>query len=293
MTVKNLECFVEVAKLKSFSKAAKKLFLTPPAVTQQIKTLEDELGFDLFIRNNKGTRLTEAGECLCREAEDILMRLDQAVTRSRVIARAVPARLRLGLWGGAATLIIPAICRAFSGEYPHVELEFLNTDGLDHVRLLMEEVIDVILTHGGMRAVPAGLKAVTLLNESVQCLIPKSSALAGLKHLSFSDLRGKRLVIPAPGHSVFYDKLRAHVGTYEPDIEVIDVVAHETGLMRMLLMDAVALCPAAIADCKDKFVLRPFDWAEKSSIELVMRDEDHATLSAFVSAARRAVKALT
>ena len=291
MTMKTLECFALVAKLRSFSKAARKLFLTPPAVTQQINALESELEFKLFDRGSKGVTLTKAGESFLRDTEVILASLSCALTRGRAIAAGI-SKLRIGVWGGSCHILIPAICSEFLETYPDVELEFASTDGDDYMAMIRNGVIDAYIAFGVMGVAEAGLRAITLFFESPQCMIPVRSDLAKLDKVSFSDLRGRRLVIPLLGRSAYHDHTREYIRAHEPDIELIDVSAHNSGLMQMQMLDAVALCPPTLAECGSQFVLRPFEREALTSIDLITHDVDNALLNAFISAAQHAVKQL-
>lgn len=67
MTITQIECFVEAAKMKSLSKAAENMFISRPTISRQIKALESDLGFELFERKNVGVRLTQTGEILYEE----------------------------------------------------------------------------------------------------------------------------------------------------------------------------------------------------------------------------------
>lgn len=78
MNFKQIEYFVEVAKKQNYTKAANKLFISQSAITKQIFLLEQELETSLFIRNNKGVKLTKAGEIFLKDALDILSKIEKS-----------------------------------------------------------------------------------------------------------------------------------------------------------------------------------------------------------------------
>src|SRR5207249_801912 len=94
MELRQLRYFVAVAEEANITRAAQKMFLTQPALSRQIKTLEEEIGQCLFERQAHSIRLTPVGEALLREARDLLQRADQVLERVRSAGRGV--RLRVG-----------------------------------------------------------------------------------------------------------------------------------------------------------------------------------------------------
>src|SRR3954464_11470066 len=94
MELRQLRYFVAVAETANISRAAQKIFLTQPALSRQIKALEEEIGQCLLERQAHSIRLTSAGEIFLREARDLLQHADQLVERVRMTGKAV--RLRVG-----------------------------------------------------------------------------------------------------------------------------------------------------------------------------------------------------
>ena len=94
-----LDAFVKVADLGSFSKAAESMYISPPAIIQQINLLEASCGFKLFLRSNHGVRLTPAGQSLYEDAKTIIRLSQEALTKARRMAECTfdawsePARL--------------------------------------------------------------------------------------------------------------------------------------------------------------------------------------------------------
>lgn len=108
----------EVARSESFSAAADALYLTQPAVSRQIATLESEAGTLLVERNSRGVRLTPAGELLVGHADAILDRLAAAQTQLEALARLDGGRLRIGGFPTANSTLVPLATAAFAEAHP-------------------------------------------------------------------------------------------------------------------------------------------------------------------------------
>jgi DNA-binding transcriptional LysR family regulator len=96
MELRHLRYFVAVGEEENMSRAAVKLHVSQPALSKQVRDLEDEIGFSLLQRTAKSVRLTEAGRVFLDNARAVLRRADEAVKEARAVARAEPAELHVG-----------------------------------------------------------------------------------------------------------------------------------------------------------------------------------------------------
>jgi len=123
MELRHLRYFVAVAEQGNVSRAARKLFIAQPPLSQQLKQLEDEVGTPLFTRLPRGMQLTPAGESLLEDARAILARAQQAPLRALERERHSQAVLRLGLVPSAMQLLLPGLLQAVAraGWEVHIE----------------------------------------------------------------------------------------------------------------------------------------------------------------------------
>ncbi|MEW6752860.1 MAG: LysR family transcriptional regulator [Candidatus Latescibacterota bacterium] len=142
MELQQLRGFCEVARQRSFTRAADKLFLTQPAVSLQLKALEGELGVALLERGRRQLRLTPAGEVLLRRAQEALQVLESARDEIAGLEKLVRGRLIVGTSDTNCTYILPEVLRAFRTAFPHVELEIRNRMSLEAVRLVLADEVD-------------------------------------------------------------------------------------------------------------------------------------------------------
>src|ERR1044071_9920631 len=94
--LRHLRYFVAVAEMENVSRAALKLHVSQPALSRQIRDLEDEVGFGLLERTAKSVRLTEAGRAFLNDARLLLQQADDAVKKARAVASAEPSELHIG-----------------------------------------------------------------------------------------------------------------------------------------------------------------------------------------------------
>ena len=136
MELRHLRYFVAVGEAQNMSRAALKLHISQPALSKQVRDLEDEIGFSLLKRTAKSVRLTEAGGAFLDEARAVLQRADEAVKKARSIA-AEPSELRIGYSPTPVAEILPKTLRAFQRKMPnvHVKLhDWTNQAILDGLR---------------------------------------------------------------------------------------------------------------------------------------------------------------
>jgi len=123
-----LRYFVAVAQMENVSRAALKLHVSQPALSRQIRDLEDEIGFCLLERTAKSVRLTEAGRVFLNDARALLQQAAEAVKKARAVAGAEPAELHVGYSPAPFAHVLPKALRAFQSAMPdvHVRLHDLS-----------------------------------------------------------------------------------------------------------------------------------------------------------------------
>ena len=146
MNLKQLEAFVRVAETKSFSTAAKMLFLTQPTVSAHIASLERELNTCLLIRNTKGVALSEAGKELYAYAEQMLELEQKIRERFGLTGRQSGSVLRIAASTIPSQYLLPDIMARFRKEYPEEQLKLFETDSSGVVEMILSHKADVGFT---------------------------------------------------------------------------------------------------------------------------------------------------
>ena len=146
-----LKVFRTVAEHLSFRRAAEQLFLTQPAVTLQIKALEDDLGVRLFDRTAGRVSLTPRGVVLLRHAQRILQNISEAERELAAGAGQSSGELALGVSTTIAQYLLPQLISAFLAEHPRVQLSLHSGNTEETVELLLQEKASIGLIEGPSR----------------------------------------------------------------------------------------------------------------------------------------------
>lgn len=198
MNTTQLECFIAVANFLNFSRAAEQLRLTQPAVTHQIRTLEDELGAKLFRRTTKEVTLTPAGLQFIHDAKNILTISRRAKRRLERPSAQDIVEFPIGCHSFAPFHAFPQVLGALSARFPnlHPQLQVIPFPHL--FRLLENEELEVVLGchfQEGKRS-PGVYQEVAKV--PLVCICARQSPLAAQSSIRLEDLVGERLILNDP-----------------------------------------------------------------------------------------------
>src|SRR2546429_6681904 len=140
MELRHLRYFIAVAEGENVSRAALKLHVSQPALSRQIRDLEDELGFLLLERSARSVRLTPAGRAFLTEARAVLQRAEHAVKMARAIATGQRGELHVGYAPSLTARILPQTLRAFQAEIPNVHVKLHDFSTEEMLAGLREEI---------------------------------------------------------------------------------------------------------------------------------------------------------
>ncbi|HEX2910995.1 MAG TPA: LysR family transcriptional regulator [Chloroflexia bacterium] len=143
MELRYFEYFVAVAEELSFSRAAERLSISQPPLSQQIQRLEKELAVQLFIRTKRNVELTEAGKIFLQEARRTLQQAEGAVKIVQRAGRGEVGRLVIGFVGSSAYGFLPTAIRNFREQFPEVELALKELTTMEQVEALHTQQIDL------------------------------------------------------------------------------------------------------------------------------------------------------
>jgi len=198
LEVANLKAFIAVAEHASFSLAAKQLFLTQPAVSKRIATLEEQLNTRLFDRVSSQVTLTEAGSTLLISARRILLEIEHAINEVKSLDDEIGGRLKVGTSHHVGIHRLPPILRAFNANYPGVELDLSFLDS----ELACEQVQDAQLELAVVtlpQIVPDNLLTEIIWPDPLSIIVPNDHALASAEIHSPEELSSHPAILPAVG----------------------------------------------------------------------------------------------
>jgi DNA-binding transcriptional LysR family regulator len=187
--------FVAVAETLHFGRAAVRLHMTQPPLTQAIAQLERLLEVRLFERTKRSVQLTEAGAALLPQARDLLARAQALPAQARAVADGEAGRLRLGFVSTAGFTLLPGWVRGFRAEHPRVQLELVEATGDVQLPALEQGDLDAgFLLHSPGFA-PAHLEHLRVQVEPLVLAIPEQHPLATARTLTLPRVLAEPLVI--------------------------------------------------------------------------------------------------
>lgn len=226
--------FYEIAKSKSIRKAAIHLNLTTSAVSHSLKRLEEDLGCKLFTRDTRKIVLTEKGECLLAQAENLLGSLTAARSLVLDYQQASHKTLRIGATTGACQYIIPLVLRELKESFPEMNIQIIPGNTYELIELLEDDKIDTAIY-------PAGYsdkrKNKTLLGtDNLAFVVNPKHTWAVANKSNISDIGNQRLILTGTKDYTFdliNEYFRSHSKPLVPFIEI----SNEEVIKRLIELD--------------------------------------------------------
>lgn len=246
MTIRQMETFLTVVEEKSFVRAAEKLFLTQPAITQQIKSLETEIGTPLLIRDPHHFALTPAGETFCRGARSILTQYHQTM-QDCLYASSEQEELHISCVGLSDIWVLPNLILAFRSRFPKCTVVPDHVSPYQVESALNSRQTDFVLAPKSVLSeIPdaSSLSFHLLYEDRYYCCMPAAHPLAARDSLTLEDLDGETLLGPPPkGRSSHMVRLYQDLTAVSPHIRTIDGMTITNTTIQLLTMNAIALLP--------------------------------------------------
>jgi LysR family transcriptional regulator, low CO2-responsive transcriptional regulator len=210
MDFDQLEIFLEVARLSSFSRAAEKRFRTQPAISSQIRGLEEEVGARLLDRSGGRVSLTAAGKLFLKYAEETLAQRKAILTAIAETERVPRGEIVVGANEGTCLHILPEVFAQFKRDYPDVAVNIKRADYAKILESIVENQVDF-----GVVSLPVNdnrLQSVLIHRDELVVITPCGHPLARKKSVTVAEVAAYPLVVPKLGHtrdaleSLFYDR---------------------------------------------------------------------------------------
>jgi DNA-binding transcriptional LysR family regulator len=192
MELRQLSYFVAVAEELHFGRAAARVHIAQPALSNQIQSLEKELGLPLFIRSTRRVELTRAGEAFYGRCVRILSDIDLSAEITRSIAGKTITRIRIGTVYPATLGLLPAFLARIARKYPDIQLHISSGTTQDIVRHLESGQINL----GFIRPVEniGALRFFSIAHERYLLAVEKNSPLAARDDIGIEDLRDQKII---------------------------------------------------------------------------------------------------
>ena len=290
MELRHLRYFVAVAEELHFGRAALKLHIAQPPLSQQIRQLEEELGVALFHRTSHHVSLTEAGKFFLDEVRHIFVQLDEASRTTQRIGNGEEGYLRFGFIDSAIYDVLPGLLQRYRTHFPKVEMILRQMSSWEQIDALRNNQLDLGIVRPPVPNI--SLEMVTLREEPFVVILPLEHPLANQKRISLSALAEEPFVLFARQIKTdFVEQVRrlCFQAGFEPYV-VQEVQEMQTlvGLVASGL--GVSLVVASTRNLLNRGVAyRPIeDVTEKAKLVVAWRrDDKKETLQAFLRMVKR------
>lgn len=283
MELRHLRYFIAVADELNFSRAAARLQMAQPPLSQQIQALEIELGVKLFDRKKRPLQLTLAGMTFLEEAKVMLTQLERAVHKTQRIYQGELGHLTIGFTSSIANGVLPNILRSFRQHYPQVKLILREENSAFQIRGLRDQQTDIIFVYQDLALTEASdLAIMPLSQEPLVVALPEKHRLSSHSNIAINDLANEEFIMPlrqvVSGLSEQIYSLCAQAG-FAPKVAqeatfmvtILGLVAGEMG---------ISLLPLSVQNLQRKGVVYRSIQAQTATKQLsaVWRRNDSSTL---------------
>jgi LysR family transcriptional regulator, benzoate and cis,cis-muconate-responsive activator of ben and cat genes len=194
MELRHLRYFVAVAEAENVTRAATKLHVSQPALSRQIRDLEDEIGFSLLERSAKSVRLTAAGKVFLTEARAVLQRAEEAVKKARAAVGGTQGEIHVGYAPSLTVQILPQALRIFQAEFPAVRVMLHDLSTEEILSQLHSGKLQLALMVQPTKKTLRGLRFEELARYPLQLAVAPTHPLARSRSVSLEKVAKERLI---------------------------------------------------------------------------------------------------
>ena len=247
MDLDQLHTFLEIVRLKSFSKAAETCFRTQPAISAQVRQLEQELNTALFDRLGTRIALTPAGRIFAEYAEQILDLRRRAGDAINELERVPRGALMIAANEATCMYVLPKVFSEYARRFPNVQLLVERQYGGKVVQAVMENLADFGFTQ--LPVQERKLQVVKVHSDEIKLITPVGHPLAGRDAVTAQDLVGHALLLPKSGGT------RARLNAWLELVEEIIQVTMEldsTEMIKRFVMAGLGISFVAESNCREE-----------------------------------------
>ena len=284
-----------IAQCGSLTKAADFLFISRPALVQQVKAAEEKLGFTVFSRNSKGVTLTPVGKVFLEEGEPIINNYEQLFLKCRSMTDQMPKSVVIGTLPDIYSPLLFTICRKYKIKCPDVNIELKQKAFSDYFSAFLTGDFDITSDYMFNFAQDfvdtSTIETVSLKPSQLNICVPKSNPLAGMKKATIKQLRGSRLMMHSRGFSKADDRLRDYLEKHEPSITILDhpYSSHEL-LVKTEMDNAILVCVRQYCFVIPNFTHVSMDWDFPVERGIFYRKDCHPEVKDFIDLLKQEIE---
>lgn len=247
MDLDQLHTFLEIVRLKSFSKAAQTCFRTQPAISAQVRQLEQEVNSPLFERLGTRIGLTPAGRIFAQYAEQILDLRRRAQDEINELERTPRGELLIAANEATCIYVLPEVFSEYKKEFPNVQLHVDRSYGARVVEAVLENQADFGITQ--LPVEEKKLQAVKIHSDEIRLLLTADHPLAAKRMVSCRDVVGHPLILPKTGTT--RNRLNLWIEPVEDDIQ-ISMELDSTEMIKRFVMAGLGISFLAASHCEEE-----------------------------------------
>jgi DNA-binding transcriptional LysR family regulator len=247
MDLDQLHTFLEIVRLKSFSKAAQTCYRTQPAISAQVRQLEQELNTTLFDRLGTRISLTVAGRIFAEHAEQILALRRRAQDAINELERVPRGELLIAANEGTCIYVLPGVFAEFKTQFPNVQLHVDRSYGSRVVQAVLDNLADFGIAQ--MPPPDKKLQIVKIHSDEIMLLVPSGHKLASRERVTARDVLGEQLLLPKTG--VTRARLNAWLDSVHEELNV-SMELDSTEMIKRFVMAQLGLSFLAASHCREE-----------------------------------------
>src|SRR6478672_3674179 len=247
MDLDQLHTFLEIVRLKSFSKAAQSCFRTQPAVSAQVRQLEQELNAPLFERLGTKIAITPAGHIFADFAEQILALRRRAQDSINELEKVPRGELLIAANEATCIYVLPGVFSEFKKQFPNVQLLVDRSYGVRVVQAVLDNLADFGITQ--LPVQEKKLQVVKIHSDEIKLLVPAGHPLASYPRVMPADLLGQQLLLPKTGTT------RARLNTWLDSVQDelnVSMELDSTEMIKRFVMANLGLSFLAASHCREE-----------------------------------------
>ena len=271
MNTKQMDYIIETAKTLNLSRAAENLFISQPALSYQIKVIEEEVGFAIFDRVGKSIRLTPAGQQLVTSLQRISVDLQFAIEQAQNMGEIYTDSIKIGFASRSALYYLPQAMKLFEQMHPDVQIVPEIQAPNDSLTAFLHKELDLILLPKQEAQKLSNVVIHPLYISQIYLLCQQMDPLAQLDRVTAQDLAGRTLLVNG-GSSQTLRQVQQRVLSTVP-IHYFNSPTHDFTLIQVASDKAICLSPGYLNDHSGVFAWIPFDCPESFDLVLVSHQD--------------------
>ncbi len=280
MTTKQIDYCIELSRTESFSRGAENMFVSQPTFSYQIKLLEEEVGFEIFVRNGKGATLTPAGQQFVTYLSNMREEMKRAIEQGQNFSAKYKENITISMMVRQAIYFLPEAIREFEKEAPGTQITPLFQYKNDIDSFLKNES-DVVFALEEQTKQLAGTSVHKLFQSHIYLICDKNDPLAEKNLITDEDIYGRTLMVGGGSPALLRSVQQKLISSGK--IEYFNSPDHDTTLTNIASGKGICLAPGFLNDHSGQFAWIPYDCNDTFSCVLCTHKSDHRhSLEAFI-----------